>query len=279
MPVQLKPVRDFPFAALQRIAQVRHRHGGDHRRLPKVVVVHLGDGDVEVPPKLVQQGLHDLTFVLQGKGVWDVKMILDEQNVHDGLAAGDRTYILGATNIPEVPTALTEILSKVRNVPDFPKPGIQFKDITTLLADGEAFRDVLDGLERRYEFAGLTHVVGVESRGFIFGAALADRLGVGFVPVRKKGKLPADTIEASYALEYGEATVEIHRDALDSSSRVVIVDDLLATGGTLKAACDLVTQLGAQVEEIWVLIELGFLPGRAKLEGFKVHAEAVVASE
>lgn len=170
-----------------------------------------------------------------------------------------------------------DILSKVRNVPDFPKPGIQFKDITTLLADGEAFGKVMDLLEQRYRGAGLSAVVGIESRGFIFGAALADRLGVGFVPVRKKGKLPADTIEKTYALEYGEATIEIHRDALNRDDRVVVIDDLLATGGTLEASCALVEELGATIHEIWVLIELGFLSGREKLGTRAIHAEAILS--
>lgn len=169
-----------------------------------------------------------------------------------------------------------DILSKVRTIPDFPQPGIQFKDITTLLADGEAFQTVMENLENRYRSANLTAVIGVESRGFIFGAALADRLGIGFVPVRKKGKLPADTIEKTYALEYGEATIEIHRDALAKGDKVVIIDDLLATGGTLEASCALVEELGGSIHEIWVLIELGFLKGRDKLGSHPVHAEAVI---
>jgi adenine phosphoribosyltransferase len=172
-----------------------------------------------------------------------------------------------------------DVLAKVRTVPDFPKPGIQFKDITTLVADGPAFTAVIDRLVSRYAEARLTKVVGVESRGFIFGAALANKLGIGFVPVRKAGKLPAKTIQRSYALEYGEATVEIHKDALTKADRVVVVDDLLATGGTLRAACELVDELGASIVEVWVLIELGFLPGRAKLSRYKVHAEAVVEGE
>ena len=172
-----------------------------------------------------------------------------------------------------------DVLAKVRNVPDFPKPGIQFKDITTLIADGAAFRTVIGMLADRYKGAHITSVVGIESRGFIFGAALADRLGVGFVPVRKLGKLPADTLRRSYALEYGEATVEIHKDSLHSGDRVVVIDDLLATGGTLRAACELVEELGAHIEEVWVLIELAFLPGRDKLSKWKVHAQAVVEGE
>lgn len=171
-----------------------------------------------------------------------------------------------------------DLLSKVRNVPDFPKPGIQFKDITTLIQDPAAFRHVIRLMADRYKGAGLTHIIGVESRGFIFGAALAYELGLGFVPVRKVGKLPAKTIKRSYALEYGEATVEIHHDALDATSRVVIVDDLLATGGTLVAACELVAELGASIHEIWVLIELDFLGGRAKLP-YNLHSEIVVSAE
>jgi adenine phosphoribosyltransferase len=122
-------------------------------------------------------------------------------------------------------------------------------------------------------------VVAIESRGFLFGAALADRLGIGVVPIRKIGKLPGDKIRKSYSLEYGEATIEVHRDSLTAADRVVVIDDLLATGGTLKAACELVTELGATIDEIWVLIELAFLPGRQVLSGYRVHAEAVVSDE
>lgn len=172
-----------------------------------------------------------------------------------------------------------DVLSKVRNVPDFPKPGIQFKDITTLISDGDAFKHVIGRMADRYRDSGLTKIVGIESRGFIFGAALAYELGLGFVPVRKLGKLPADTIKRSYALEYGEATVEIHRDSLDRKDRVVIIDDLLATGGTLEAACGLVTELGAKIEEIWVLIELAFLLGRARVSDYRIHSEAIVDAE
>ncbi len=172
-----------------------------------------------------------------------------------------------------------DLLSKIRNVPNFPKPGIQFKDITSLLQDDGAYNHVIGLLADRYRGAGLTKVVGIESRGFIFGAALAHALGIGFVPVRKQGKLPSDCISRSYELEYGEATIELHTDALGKSDRVVIIDDLLATGGTLEASAALVRQTGATVYEIWVLIELAFLPGRAKLKGYDVHAEIVVDSE
>ena len=172
-----------------------------------------------------------------------------------------------------------DILSKIRTIPDFPKPGIMFKDITSLLADPEAFAAVISGMEARYGGRGLTKVVGVESRGFLFGAVLAHSLGIGFVPIRKAGKLPAKTRRRSYSLEYGEATIEIHEDALAPGERVVLVDDLLATGGTARAAAELVQDLGAEVDEIWFLIELGFLPGRKALERFRVHSEAVVAAE
>lgn len=167
----------------------------------------------------------------------------------------------------------------IRTVPDFPKPGIMFKDITPLLADRAAFAHTVGLMAARYRSRGLTHVVGVESRGFIFGAALAHELGVGFVPVRKVGKLPADTIRRSYALEYGEATVEIHRDSLKRGDKVVLVDDLLATGGTLEASAELVEALGATIDEIWVLIELEFLPGRARLAKWRLHAELKVEGE
>ena len=172
-----------------------------------------------------------------------------------------------------------DLMATIRNVPDFPIPGIQFKDITTLLSNAEAFQEVMALLQKRYAGRGITKVVGIESRGFIFGAALAHALGIGFVPVRKVGKLPADTIKRSYELEYGTATIELHRDALTAADKVVIIDDLLATGGTLAAAAELVQEAGAAIEEIWVLIELAFLPGREKLGGYALHAELVVNSE
>ncbi len=171
------------------------------------------------------------------------------------------------------------LIEKIRNVPDFPKAGIQFKDITTLLAEGDAFLHTIDLLAKRYESAGLTKVVGIESRGFIFGAALACKLGIGFVPVRKEGKLPSETIRRAYELEYGEAVVEIHSDALTSSDKVVIIDDLIATGGTLEAACELVDELGADIHEVWCLLELTFLNGRDKLKRWNVRAEIAVDSE
>ena len=152
----------------------------------------------------------------------------------------------------------------IRDVPDFPKPGIVFRDITPLLADGDAFSAAISELSC-FVPQGVDVVVGIESRGFIFGAALAQQLGIGMVPVRKPGKLPADVHGVDYELEYGMDRLEIHRDALSSGHRVVIVDDLLATGGTARATVDLVTALGAKVVACLFVIELGALKGRARL--------------
>jgi adenine phosphoribosyltransferase len=166
----------------------------------------------------------------------------------------------------------TPLADKIRNIPDFPIPGIQFKDITTLLGDAAAFRTVIDTLAERYAGRAVDAVVGIESRGFIFSAPLAYRLGVGLIPVRKAGKLPASTYQIEYALEYGSATLEIHRDAFTPGARVVVVDDLLATGGTVKAACSLVEMAGGVVDEVAFLIELGFLNGRAALGTYPVFS-------
>jgi len=155
----------------------------------------------------------------------------------------------------------------IRNIPDFPIPGVQFKDITTLLRDGEAFHSVIEELASRYADRKIDAVVGVESRGFIFSAPLAYRLGVGLVLVRKPGKLPAATYQISYDLEYGSNVLEIHRDALQPGARVLIVDDLLATGGTIEACCKLVEMAGAVVEELAFVVELSFLQGRERLQG------------
>jgi adenine phosphoribosyltransferase len=160
----------------------------------------------------------------------------------------------------------------IRNIADFPIPGIQFKDITTLLRDGAAFRQVVDSFAMRYEGRAIDAVVGVESRGFIFSAPLAYRLGVGLVPIRKHGKLPAATHRIEYDLEYGSNRLEIHRDAFTPGARVVIIDDLLATGGTVAAACKLVEMAGAIVEEVAFVIELGFLNGREKLTNYPVFS-------
>lgn len=162
--------------------------------------------------------------------------------------------------------------TRIRHVPDFPKAGILFYDITTLLREPAGLKLALDAMAAPYRDQGIELVVGIESRGFIFGAALADRLGAGFVPVRKPGKLPAATIRGSYALEYGTDSLEIHSDAIERGQKVLIVDDLLATGGTARATVDLVRQLGAQVHGLAFLIELVGLNGRSRLEGENVHA-------
>lgn len=166
----------------------------------------------------------------------------------------------------------TEIERAIRNVPDFPKPGIQFKDITPVLADARLFDGAMNLLVEAHRGAGVQKVVGIDARGFIFGAVAAIKLGAGFVPVRKKGKLPWDTHEQSYDLEYGSATVAIHRDAVQPGERVLLVDDLLATGGTAAAAMHLLEKLGAQVVGLDFLIELKFLDGRAKLAGHPVRS-------
>jgi len=158
-----------------------------------------------------------------------------------------------------------DLAALVRNVPDFPLPGIQFKDITTLVGNGPAFAQVIAAMADRYRGGGIDAVVGVESRGFIFSAPIALELGVGLVPIRKPGKLPADTYQVEYKLEYGSNKLEIHRDAFAPGARVLVVDDLLATGGTIGAACKLIAQAGANVVELAFVIELAFLGGRAKL--------------
>jgi adenine phosphoribosyltransferase len=165
-----------------------------------------------------------------------------------------------------------EIASLIRNVPDFPKPGIQFKDITTLLQNAKAFQYVIDTWKERYAGRRISAIVGADARGFIFGGALAYALGVPFIPVRKKGKLPFKTYSESFALEYGVDTVEIHIDALKPGDRVVVVDDLLATGGTVGAIVSLLKKLGAEIVEVTFLIELTFLNGRDKLDGVPVYS-------
>ena len=160
----------------------------------------------------------------------------------------------------------------IRNVPDFPKKGIGFKDITTLLKDAGAFRNAVDAMCAPYREKRVDAVVGIESRGFLFGGAVAVALGVGFVPARKPGKLPAETVKEAYTLEYGTDAVEIHRDGIQEGMRVLIVDDLLATGGTASATARLVEKLGGMVVGIAFLIELSFLGGRKKLEGLPIHA-------
>jgi adenine phosphoribosyltransferase len=174
-------------------------------------------------------------------------------------------------------TAVTakEIEQAIRNVPDFPKPGIQFKDITPVLADARLFAGSIELLTANFKPGTVDAVVGIDARGFIFAAAAATKLHAGFVPVRKKGKLPYKTIEQDYALEYGHATVAMHTDALKPGARVLLIDDLLATGGTSAAAVGLMQKLGAQILEITFLIELKFLGGREKLKGLPVRSIVV----
>jgi adenine phosphoribosyltransferase len=158
----------------------------------------------------------------------------------------------------------------VRDVPDFPKPGVVFKDITPLLQSPAAFKLVVDKMAGPFRKKGITHVASVESRGFIFGAPIAYQLDAGYIPIRKKGKLPYKTAAHEYELEYGTDTLEIHADALEASSRVLIIDDVLATGGTAVAACKLVEKLKAKVIGLSFLVELEFLHGREKLRGYDV---------
>ena len=162
------------------------------------------------------------------------------------------------------------ITARIRDVPDYPQPGVVFKDITPLLADGEAFRVVIDALAGTY--GPVDKVAGIEARGFILAAPVAARLGAGFVPIRKKGKLPGVTFAQEYQLEYGSATIEVLADAFDPGDRVLVIDDVLATGGTARATADLVLRGGARVAGISVLLELAFLHGRAKLADLPVTA-------
>jgi adenine phosphoribosyltransferase len=167
---------------------------------------------------------------------------------------------------------IESLKKQIRHVPDFPKPGILFYDVTTLLKSPTGFRQAVDAMSLPHQDAGIQAVVGIESRGFIFGAAVADRLKTGFAPVRKLGKLPSATKRATYALEYGTDSLEIHTDAVQPGQRVLIVDDLLATGGTAAATVGLVRGLGAEVVGVQFLIELLGLDGRSKLKGEKVAA-------
>ncbi len=162
-------------------------------------------------------------------------------------------------NLPEL------IKSKIRDVPDFPREGILFKDITTVLRDPEAFKHAVNLLAKHYEKQKIDYIAGIEARGFIFGSALAYKLGVGFIPIRKPGKLPSKTERVSYDLEYGKDSLEIHTDAVEPGKRVLIVDDLLATGGTAEAAIKLVKKIGGVIVGIAFVVELEFLKGREKL--------------
>jgi adenine phosphoribosyltransferase len=165
---------------------------------------------------------------------------------------------------------MPELKSYVRDIPGFPKEGIIFKDITTLLKDRNALRETVDAIADQFKDKKIDTVVSVEARGFIFGAAVAYKLGTGLVPVRKKGKLPYKTLSVTYDLEYGKDTLEIHRDAFNKGSRILVVDDLLATGGTVRAVCDLIEKLDGVVAGIAFVIELLPLKGRDKLKGYEV---------
>lgn len=170
------------------------------------------------------------------------------------------------------PVQSSEISAAIRNVPDFPQPGIQFKDITPVLADARLFAGSIDLLTEGFHPGDVDAVVGIDARGFIFAAAAALKLRAGFVPVRKKGKLPYQTHQQSYSLEYGTNTIAIHVDAVHPGSRVLLIDDLLATGGTASAAASLLTRVGARILAVRFLIELSFLKGRAKLEDLPVRS-------
>ena len=165
---------------------------------------------------------------------------------------------------------LAQITAAIRNVPDFPKPGIQFKDITPVLSDARLFAACIDLLTERFQPGSIDTVVGIDARGFIFAAAAALKLQCGFVPVRKKGKLPWKTIEESYSLEYGSNTIAIHADAVPPGARVLLIDDVLATGGTAAAAAALLKKVQANILEINFVIELGFLSGRNQLQDYRV---------
>lgn len=168
--------------------------------------------------------------------------------------------------------AAVDLKALIREIPDFPKPGIGFKDITTVLKDARAFRETVQQMAAPFRSDGVEAVVGVESRGFVFGAPIAYELGAGFVLIRKPGKLPADTLSTTYQLEYGTDTLEIHTDAIQPGQKVLIVDDLLATGGTISAAADLVRRLKGEIVGFSFFVELAFLRGRERLEGYRVHS-------
>ena len=165
-----------------------------------------------------------------------------------------------------------DLKQKIRNIPDFPKAGILFRDITTLLGDAAGFTYVVDQLTRRYQDRAVDVVAGIESRGFIIGGAIAHQLKKGFVPIRKPGKLPAEKLSVSYSLEYGTDRVEMHTDAIARGARVLLVDDLLATGGTMKAACELVEKAGGEVVECAFIIHLADLPGEQLLKKYSVFS-------
>ncbi len=166
----------------------------------------------------------------------------------------------------------TEFKSYIRDIPDFPKKGIIFKDITPLLKDKGAFNSVVNIIADRYKDKKVDTVASIEARGFIFGSAVAHKLNIGMIPIRKKGKLPYDTVSVTYDLEYGTDTLEMHKDAVSSGDNVLLIDDLLATGGTAAAVCDLIKKAGGNIVEVAFMIELEFLKGRSKLEGYPIFS-------
>lgn len=177
-------------------------------------------------------------------------------------------------------TSLAEtLLSSIRTIPDYPKPGIMFRDITTLLGDARAFRRAVDELVHPYAGTKVDKVAGIEARGFILGGAIAHQLSAGFIPIRKKGKLPHDTVRVAYSLEYGIDEMEMHKDALRPGEKVILVDDLIATGGTAEGAVKLLTQMGADIVAACFVIDLPELGGRAKLEALGVEVNTLIAFE
>jgi adenine phosphoribosyltransferase len=176
-------------------------------------------------------------------------------------------------------TRIKDLRDHIRSVKDFPKAGIVFRDITTLIGNPQAFKQVIDTLYRRYRAKGVNAVICIESRGFIFGSVLAYKLGVPVVLVRKKGKLPYKTVSATYELEYGTDTLEMHQDSVKKGSRVVVIDDLLATGGTTCAAAGMIEKMGAKIVEIAFVIELSFLNGKSKLDKYPVYSIVKYDSE
>jgi len=171
--------------------------------------------------------------------------------------------------------SVEKLTTAIRDVPDFPKPGIIFKDITPILSDPDLFKASLEIFVDRHSGSGISKVAAIDARGFIFGGAVAEKLGVGFVPIRKKGKLPYETFEESYDLEYGSAAIEVHTDAFEEGEKVLLLDDLLATGGTAAAAAKLIERAGGKVVEVDFLIELAFLNGREKLSGYEVFSPII----
>jgi 5'-methylthioadenosine phosphorylase len=196
------------------------------------------------------------------------EMIL--KRMHDNSEKVKKLLVGGIERI--VNRDLDFIKSKIRTIPDFPKPGIQFRDITTLMKDKDGYKKVVDILYDRYKDKNIESVAGIESRGFIVGGVLADRLGVGFTLIRKPGKLPSETIKEEYSLEYGMDSVEIHTDAISRGERVLLIDDLIATGGTARAACNLIEKVGGEVVEAGFIVELPTLKGREKLGKFDVYS-------